>query len=124
MKIYTIEIPEIKLYGKHGCYDKEKKEGQLFEIAVFIKYLPQFNKDADGYDNLEGHLNYSDVELLVSDIFHSKRYNLLESLSNDIASHIANKCLIEFVNVVIKKSNPEGMEVSCVKVGCEISKNV
>ena len=37
------EIPEIRLYGKHGCYDKEKKEGQLFKIAVFIKYLPEFN---------------------------------------------------------------------------------
>ena len=123
MKIYTIEIPEIRLYGKHGCYDKEKKEGQLFKIAVFIKYLPQFNKDDDGYDNLEGYLNYSDIEVAVSDIFHSKRYNLLESLSNDIASYIANKYLIESVNIVIKKNDPEGMEISCVKVGCEITKN-
>ena len=123
MKIYTIEIPEIRLYGKHGCYDKEKKEGQLFKIAVFIKYSPHFNKDDDDYDNLEGHLNYSDVEVAVSDIFHSKRYNLLESLSHDIASYIANKYLIEFVNIVIKKNDPEGMETSSVKVGCEITKD-
>ena len=32
--IYTIKKPQIKLFGYHGCYDKEKKEGQHFEINV------------------------------------------------------------------------------------------
>ena len=123
-KLYTIEIPKIALFGHHGCYDEEKEDGQQFEIAVFIKYLPRLNKDdASDVDNLECHLNYSDVADAVCDIFHSKRYNLLESLSHDIASYIANKYLIESVNVVIKKNDPEGMEVSCVKVGCKITKN-
>ena len=43
--------------------------------------------------------------------FHSAQYKMMQ-------------CMRPFhTNVVIKKNNPEGMEVSCVKVGCEITKN-
>ena len=120
-KLYTIEIPKITLFGHHGCYDKEKENGQQFEIAIYIKYLPQWNKNDNRYDNLQSHLNYVDLENIVSNIFHTKRYNLLEPLSNDIASSITNKYDIKAINVEIKKNNPEGMKAKYVKVGCEIT---
>ena len=119
-KLYTIKIPKITLFGHHGCYDEEKENGQQFEITVYIKYLPQWNKNDDRYDNLKSHLNYADLENMVSNIFHAKRYNLLEPLSNDIASSITNKYDIKAVNVEVKKNNPEGMKAEYVKVGCEI----
>ena len=133
MKIYTIAIPKIKLFGNHGCYDKEKKDGQLFEISVFIKYQSRFDeKQRESYDDLSMHLNYSNVVAEISNIFNDHRYNLLESLSNDIASHILDffgsphtqSCIyIKSINIEIEKFNPEGINVSSVKVGCQVSKD-
>ena len=33
---FIITIPKLKLFGYHGCYDKEKEEGQEFEINMRI----------------------------------------------------------------------------------------
>ena len=123
MTLYVIEIPKIQLFGHHGCYNQEKKDGQQFEIAIRITYLSSYDKTNECYDDLEGHLNYTDIGVIVSDIFHAKRYNLLEALSNDIASYIANKYDIKSVNVKIKKFNPDGMNVPYVEVGSQIIKD-
>ena len=38
LETYTIKIPKLKLFGYHGCYDKEKNEGQEFEIDVKVVF--------------------------------------------------------------------------------------
>ena len=36
--IYTIIIPEIKIFAYHGCYEQEKRDGQEFEINMNISF--------------------------------------------------------------------------------------
>ena len=36
---YIVKIPKVKLFGYHGCYNKEKKEGQQFEISIKVVFL-------------------------------------------------------------------------------------
>ena len=107
---------------------ESNKYGQEFKIAVCIQYTSKVNnsKDSNEYDDLGQYIDYTEVEVLVSNIFNSKRYNLMESLSNDIGSAIRstynnNFVKIWSVNVEIRKNNPDKMKVEHVKVGCKIT---
>ena len=68
---YTIKIPQIKLFGYHGCYDKEKKEGQEFEVGVQVV----FSSRAKDFSciRLEDCFDYTKIVLKVREIFSSKR---------------------------------------------------
>ena len=137
--MYTIKIPQIKLFGYHGCYDKEKKEGQEFEIDM------QITLNADilitGNDLLSDVLDYSMIYEQIKEKFHSKDFNLLDSLSRELAcipddllsdmnmdeSRLEGlrkmfhgikefKDFFKEVRVRIRKFNPEGMKVPYVEI--------
>ncbi len=126
---YTVKIPQIKLFGYHGCYDKEKKEGQEFEINVEVIFKVDVDKHY-GY-GLMLQENIFDYTLIVSDVrkvFEKKRCNMLEELTRNIGRSIFENLLYhsydgktESVRVSIKKFNPEGMNIPYVEVGCIIT---
>ena len=114
--IYTIKIPQIKLFGYHGCYDKEKKEGQEFEIDIEIVF-----KKNTIYDDwrLENNNDYAKIVSAVQLIFEQNRCDMLEELATNIGNKLFRFDWIdaEEVKVNIKKFDPEGMNVPYVEVG-------
>ena len=114
--IYTIKIPQIKLFGYHGCYDKEKKEGQEFEIDIEIVF-----KKNTIYDDwrLENNNDYAKIVSAVQLIFEQKRCDMLEELATNIGNKLFRFDWIdaEEVKVNIKKFDPEGMNIPYVEVG-------
>ena len=117
--IYTIIIPEIKIFAYHGCYEQEKRDGQEFEINMNISF---HKSNKIHLDNLINTIDYVDVESKVKQFFTENRYNLLET----IAFHLSeipyslqfqnNFKSIFSVEVSIRKNNPMGMSVPHVEL--------
>ena len=73
MNTYTIRIPKLKLFGYHGCYEKEKKEGQEFEIDIEIN----FKDENQGWRKLGDTIDYSDLYSIIKASFIIKnKFNL------------------------------------------------
>ena len=102
--MFRILIKDLNLFGYHGVKESEKKDGQNFRFNIEI--LLNKNSFLDG-DSIENTLNYSEVIKLVKDINSNRRFNLLETLSQEIANRIMEMSfLIEKVTVKIEKTSP------------------
>ena len=97
-----ININNIKLFGYHGVYEKEKNDGQDYEISISVK-LEKLKKIKD---EINSTVDYTEIIDKTIGIFNSKRYNLMESLLNDILDEILSISEIHTVCVSIKKINP------------------
>ena len=68
-----IHIKNLKIAGKHGVYDFEKKQNRFFEIdAVICLSL----KKAGESDNLKDTIDYVEVVNLITEIFKEMKFNL------------------------------------------------
>ena len=97
-----ININKIKLFGYHGVYEKEKKEGQNFEISISVK-LEKLKKIKDEIDCT---VDYTEIIDKAITIFNSKRYNLMESLLSDMLHEILSINNIRYASASIRKTNP------------------
>ncbi len=118
MMMYSVIVQDLQLYGYHGVNLEEKKNGQpfLFDIKIEIG-----DKDFLNDDNIGATLNYSEVVDTVKEVNSSKKFDLVETLAQAIASSIfARFTLAEKVRVSIKKTKPpikeklSGVGVACV----------
>ena len=115
---FTIKIPQLILFGYHGCYDQEKEKGQEFELNMVITIEPQ---SPDGLINT---IDYVEIESEIKKTFNDIRYDLLEDLSAKISTipydltRNTSKVYKEIysVSVVVRKNNPQGMSVPYVEV--------
>lgn len=110
-----IFIQNLEFIGYHGVFEEEKKLGQKFIVNI---ELDTSLREAGIKDDLTKTTHYGYVAKTVEKIFFSKKYDLIESLAEDIASAI----LIEypFVNAVsleIKKPwAPVGLILESVSI--------
>ena len=98
---YKYKINKLKLFGYHGVYDNEKREGQYFLISA------EFNVNYDIYKLDDDLINVIDYKILCDDINEAfkKRCNLIETLIFNIKSYLENKYQgLEF-NISIKKES-------------------
>ncbi|MAX12563.1 MAG: hypothetical protein CMG11_00650 [Candidatus Marinimicrobia bacterium] len=115
---FAIKIPKLKLFGYHGCYEKEKDKGQEFELEMVITIIPQ---KTDAFLNT---IDYVKVEAEIKKTFNDVRYDLLEDLSANISSipykltDPASRLYKEIysVSVTIRKNSPQGMSIPYVEV--------
>ena len=93
-----IRLNNIQLYGYHGVDDNEKKNGQQFEIDIeAYKDLTTAIKT----DNVDGTTDYRALYDNAVNVFSMSRYNLIESLANQIVSiFIDDFCLSGFVVII------------------------
>ena len=124
MNICVIKLPEIKLFGYHGCYDEEKRKGQEFEVNMEIS-LSSVNVEIAKEDDLINTINYVDIVNMIKADFNKNRHNLLETLAGRLAGIpyeiINNRNLsnnIISVKVGIKKYNPTGIDIPYIEVEC------
>ena len=97
-----IKINRLKLFGYHGVYNKEKEDGQYFEInAVFEVKSPKKKND-----KIESAIDYVDLMNKLVFIFNSNRYNLIESIIDDMFLSVFSNKEIKSGEISIKKINP------------------
>ena len=105
--MFKYKIRNIKIFGYHGIYDDEIKNGQDFFISISYE-LKYDNSNL----NIDGIVDYSSIINHTKSIFISRRYNLMENLTKDIYDYIMKKYDLKELIVEIKKKNP--------KVKCQV----
>ena len=121
MQTFKIFIKNLKLYGYHGVNPEEKKEGQYFVFNVEINI---FKDSFLLYDDLSETVNYSEAVKVIKKINSSAKYDLLETLAEEIAIKISRLSLIiSKVKTRVEKINPpinENLESVGVEFELEI----
>lgn len=99
-----ITLKSLKIFGKHGYYDHERKNGNEFEIDVIAK--GNFKNAIEG-NRLDKTFNYELVEQITRDIFSGPEEKLIETLCQKIGEQIFEKSpLIKNLNISVRKMNP------------------
>ena len=95
-----IRLNNIHLYGNHCVNNNEKITGQQFDIVIkSYAYLTNAIK-TDNVDTTAGHSVLYDK---VVNVFSTSRFNLIESLANQIASLLTDDYCLSGCRVIIRK---------------------
>jgi len=97
-----IKLNNITLFGYHGIYDKEAKEGQNFVISASIKLKKKYINS----DSIDDTVDYVKVIQTIESVFEKKRYKLIDSLATDIINEILLDSRIKSIVLSIKKTDP------------------
>ncbi|MDX1642171.1 MAG: dihydroneopterin aldolase [Balneolaceae bacterium] len=99
-----ITLKSLQLQGKHGYYDKERRQGNQFELDVtaygnFKASIPE--------SNLEKTFDYNLVREIAEKIMSGPSEKLIEALCNRIGQEIFNRSSeIKKLRVSLRKMNP------------------
>ena len=94
-----IKLENLNFYGYHGVYNKEIKDGQEFILNLDISY--NYN---DSSDSVSKTIDYIELYNLLKNFFNKTRYNLLETLGNEIINQVLdNYASIYYIKVNIRK---------------------
>ena len=102
------KLNNIKIYGYHGVYDNEIKDGQEFLINLSYD-LPY--SDNEFSDTLDDVLDYKNVYDSLINIFNEHRFNLLESLSIFICKELKRKYSMNSISLEIVKKSPKKLNL-------------
>ena len=102
----TIKIDGINVYGKHGVYDHEKKEGQEFKIDVVVNLKPNIinfdNYKSESFDNT---VNYENLVNDVIEVSENNSFDLIETFAYEILNSFKKYKNIFSATVTIHKPN-------------------
>ena len=107
-KMYKIFVKNLKLFGYHGVNPEEKINGQdfIFNAAIHLKEDCE-KPDIALSDDISNTVNYSEIITVIKDVNSAKKFDLLETLSKQIAQNILDfSPLISKVKVKVEKPNP------------------
>ena len=104
-----IELKDLAFYAYHGVLEAEAKLGQRFKVDVTLRLVDglEFAEDTPACT-----VNYAEVYEAVKEAFQGKRYNLLESAGEAIASVILER--FEKVREVSVKVKKPSVPVDCI----------
>ncbi len=95
-----ITLTGLKAFGYHGVFEQEKNLGQEFIVDVVIH--TSFDS-AIQTDDVSSTIDYGYVAELVHRVVVETRYDLIESLADDIARQICDLAGVQQVFVTVHK---------------------
>ncbi len=116
-KLFRYKIKNLELFGYHGVYNDEIKNGQIFILNIdYCMYIDIANIRMDKIDNL---VDYTDVLNQIEKIFNNKRYNLLESLIDEMHKQLNKNYNFEKldINITKKISGLTNLKLESMEVG-------
>jgi dihydroneopterin aldolase len=103
LELTTIRINKAKFYAYHGVFEYEKKYGGEFHVDIELQCDLS---NLENTDDLKNTVNYLEVYNFVKDIVYSHKFNLIETLSQNICKGILERFeKVKRVNVRIRKPN-------------------
>ncbi len=97
-----IKINNAKFFAYHGVIEYEKEVGNTFQVDIAMKC----DIALEDSDDLNKTVDYLSVYKLVDRIFTSKKFNLIETVNENICKSILdNFPLVKSVKVNIRKPN-------------------
>jgi dihydroneopterin aldolase len=100
-----IELHGLEVFGYHGAYEDEQRNGQLFLWDV---ELDVGDRGAD--DDLERALDYTDVAAKIRELSDARRFNLLEALATTVADTLYAQFEPQRLKLRVRKQ-PAGLGV-------------
>lgn len=96
-----IKIEGIEIFAYHGLFKEEAKNGQLFIIDC------EFNVDTSGCnEDINKTVHYGEVTMDIVEFVTKNRYDLLESLANNLVKLLLSKyTLMTELSITIHKPN-------------------
>ena len=98
--MHKIKIDKLEIFGFHGVYEKEKKEGQTFYIE--IEYTPKEDIEMIN-DNICEVVDYMNVRDKFITLFNNKRYSLIEVLARDLLKQLIDIYDFLYLKIIIRK---------------------
>ncbi|MBK1785191.1 dihydroneopterin aldolase [Prauserella cavernicola] len=83
-----ITLTGLAVFGRHGVFEHEKREGQEFvvDVTAWLSLAP-----AAASDDLADTLHYGELAQLAADIVGGEPYDLIESVAGRIADEVMRK---------------------------------
>src|SRR4051812_11223135 len=103
----TVELRDVRIFGRHGGDAYEKGNGQDFVFDVDLDV-----GDRGASDRLEEAADYSAVARTIDEVSSARSYDLLEALATAVASELLARFSPERVRVRVTKPQvkPGGLE--------------
>ena len=98
--MYKVKIKEIKIFGYHGVYTNEKKNGQHFYLD--IEYLSSIDIPKIK-DNINEVIDYVDVIQYIKEVFNLSRYHLIEKTANNLVEKLISRYDFKYIKLRIRK---------------------
>jgi len=115
-----IKINNAKFYAYHGVLDYEKKYGNEFEVDIEMKCdLSSLGSS----DDISKTVDYLSVYKLIEKIFSEKKYNLIETVNQNIGKAVLdNFPAVNSVKVKIRKPNAPLGIIDSVEIANEFKR--
>ena len=115
-----VQIKNLKIAGKNGVYDFEKKQNNFFEIDVTM--FLSLKKPGES-DNLEDTVDYVEAISLITKIFKKRDLKLIEAVAESICSALLDSYPVKKIKIKIRKPNaPISADFDTVQVSITRSK--
>ena len=93
-----ITINNIKVFGYHGVYDKEREQGQYFYVNIIYSYDYDYPND-----DIQNAQDYTKIVDYLLDRFNSSKHYLLEKLVTSLTKQLKSKFKFNYLKLSISK---------------------
>jgi dihydroneopterin aldolase len=105
--VITVEIRDLRVFGRHGVHEEERERGQdfLFDVELEVG-------ERGASDRLEDAVDYVEVARAAQEVSEARQYALLEALAAAVADELERRFSPERVRVRVRKPEvrPAGLE--------------
>jgi dihydroneopterin aldolase len=105
--VITVEVRDLRVFGRHGVHEEERGRGQDFLFDVELEVGERGTSD-----RLEGAVDYVEVARTVQQISDARRFALLEALATAVADELERRFAPERLRVRVRKPEvrPAGLD--------------
>ena len=103
----TVEVRDLRVFGRHGVHEEERDRGQDFLFDVELEVGERGTSD-----RLEDAVDYVAVAEAVREVSDAKQYALLEALASAVADDLEGRFAPTRVRVRVRKPEvrPAGLD--------------
>lgn len=103
----TVEVRDLRVFGRHGVYEEERERGQEFVFDVELEV-----GERGASDRFEDAVDYVAVARVVQEVSDSRQFALLEALASALADELQERFSPERIRVRVRKPEvrPAGLD--------------
>ena len=103
----TVEVRDLRVFGRHGVHDEERERGQDFLFDVELEVGERGTSD-----RLEDAVDYVEVARVVKEVSDANQFKLLEALASAVAVELERRFAPERIRVRVRKPEvrPAGLD--------------
>jgi dihydroneopterin aldolase len=94
----TVEVRDLRLFGRHGVHEEERERGQDFLFDVELEVGERGTSD-----RLEDAVDYIEVARVVQEVSDAQQFALLEALASAVADDLERRYAPVRVRVRVRK---------------------